>query len=231
MGDPTAVEELIPQLAWAVTAAARDFYGNISTRDDVDPSEDDYGLRAPKVAIAQLSIHTTMFKAGYWLNLTNIPDQWKRQTPGNITNSQKRHDRQSSSNTSTGGGTKGQEKRHGSNPFQAVDSTRPAVGKNPKPPAAFATPELARLRDKMHDVTLSDIVKEAGLRGGPSNLNTSGLPTNCCLNWVCMGVCMRPRCTMSHPEHVDETGALAVYQQIAPGITRLLETGKRPKRN
>jgi hypothetical protein len=31
MRDPTAVEELIPQLAWAVNAVVRDFYGNINT--------------------------------------------------------------------------------------------------------------------------------------------------------------------------------------------------------
>jgi hypothetical protein len=107
MGDPTIVEELILQLAWAIMAAAREFYGTISTRENVDPPEDEYGQGAPKVAIAQLNIHTTMFKAGYWLNLTNIPDQWKKQTPS-ITPNHKRNDRQSNGN-STGSSTGRQE--------------------------------------------------------------------------------------------------------------------------
>jgi hypothetical protein len=231
MGDPAAVDELIPQLAWAVTAAAREFYGTISTRGDVDPPEDEYGPTAPTVAITQLSIHTTMFKAGYRLNLTNILDQWRRHPPnGTPANQQRRSDGNSNSNNRNGKGG-GQEKRHGSNPFQAVDSTKPAVGKNPKPPMAFANLDITKLRNKISDVTLSDIVREAGLKGGPSNLNTGGLPTNCCLNWVCMGGCMRPRCTMTHPESIDETAATAVYQQIAPGVARLLETGKKPLRN
>jgi hypothetical protein len=74
MGDLTAADELIPQLAWAITSTARDFYGTVSTREDIDPPDD----KAPQVAIAQLSIYTQMFQAGYTLNLTNIPDPWRR---------------------------------------------------------------------------------------------------------------------------------------------------------
>jgi hypothetical protein len=74
MGDLEAVDELIPQLAWAITSTARDFYGTVSTREDIDPPDN----TAPRVAIAQLSIYTQMFQAGFKLNLTNIPDQWQR---------------------------------------------------------------------------------------------------------------------------------------------------------
>jgi hypothetical protein len=72
MGDLEAADELIPQLAWAVTTAAREFYGTISTRADVDPPDN----AAPRVAIAQLSIHTQLFKTGIKLNLTSLPEQW-----------------------------------------------------------------------------------------------------------------------------------------------------------
>jgi hypothetical protein len=105
------------------------------------------------------------------------------------------------------------------------------VGKNLKPPMAFANSDLTKLRNKISDVTLLDIVREAGLKGGPSNLNTGGLPTKCCLNWVCMGGCMQPSCTMNHPESINETAATAVYQQIVSRVARLLETGKKPMRN
>jgi hypothetical protein len=71
MGDLEAADELIPQLVWAITSTARDFYGTVSTREDIDPPDD----TAPRVAIAQLSIYTQMFQAGFKLNLTNIPDQ------------------------------------------------------------------------------------------------------------------------------------------------------------
>jgi hypothetical protein len=72
MGDLEAADELIPQLAWAITTAAREFYGTVSTHVDVDPSDN----VTPRVAIAQLSVHTQLLKAGIKLNLTNLPDQW-----------------------------------------------------------------------------------------------------------------------------------------------------------
>jgi hypothetical protein len=76
IGDPNAMAGLIPQLAWAIMTAAREFYGTISTQRDIVPPKGG----APTVAIAQLSIHTSTFKAGYRLNLTNLPNQWKRKT-------------------------------------------------------------------------------------------------------------------------------------------------------
>jgi hypothetical protein len=75
MGDPTSMAELIPQLAWIITSTAREFYGTICTKDDIDPPLD----QTPRLAIAQLSLHTTMFKAGWKLNIANIPEQWQRQ--------------------------------------------------------------------------------------------------------------------------------------------------------
>jgi hypothetical protein len=221
MGDPTEVAELIPQLAWAITMAARDFYGTISTRGDVDPPDND----APKIATAQLSIHTTMFKAGYRLNLHNLPDQWRCKTPA-VTPPQ-RNDR-SNEKSSAGGG--GQNRKHGNNPFQPQDGTKAAAGTNLNPPTAFTGSELKKLKEKLQDVlTLTDIVMEAGVRGGPLRLDTAGFPNNACLNWVCMGSCKRANCHMNHPTSVGEEAALAVYKQIEPGIKRLLETNKRPK--
>jgi hypothetical protein len=58
---------------------------------------------------------------------------------------------------------------------------------------------------------------KAGIRGGPSRLDTAGFPSNACLNWVC------------HPNSVADAAAMAVYKQIEMEIKRLLEMNKRPK--
>jgi hypothetical protein len=228
MGDPDAVADLIPQLAWAATTAAREFYGTISTRTDVKPPNEG----APKVAIAQLSIHTTMFKAGYRLNLTNLPDQWRRKTD---TTTAKRTDKGNGNGSSghNGSGQSGQDQRHGSNPFKAASNNNngEVAGTNPNQPAAFNTTDLRQLKEKLHGVTLTDIVTEAGIRGGPSRLDTNGWPAKACLNWVCMGACKRPGCVNDHPFFVDGGTATMVYKQIKPGIKCLLETNKRPKQN
>jgi hypothetical protein len=97
-------------------------------------------------------------------------------------------------------------------------------------PAAFNTPELQQLKAKMSDVMLSDIVYEAGLKRGPSQLTTTGWHNNLCLNWACMGKCPKYKCNFDHPASVDNAVTTTVYQQMEPGIKRLLETGKKPKR-
>jgi hypothetical protein len=226
MGDLTAADELTPQLAWAITSTARDFYGTVSTREDIDPPDE----KAPQVAIAQLSIYTQMFQAGFTLNLTNIPDPWRRkhhQQPDTTPKSEKRGSGgvKQSDNSSN-------DKRHGSNPFQSTDNNGKGFKgqHNPNTPAAFNTPELQQLKAKMSDVMLSDIVYEAGLKGGPSQLTTTGWHNNLCLNWACMGKCPKYKCDFDHPTSVDNAVATTVYQQMEPGIKRLLETGKKPKR-
>jgi hypothetical protein len=222
MGDPTAEAELIPQLAWAITAAARDFYGTITTRSDVDPPDDGAATRAPTIAVANLSIHTAMLKAGYRLNLANVPAQWTRPAPTTSTPTAKKPEGTTSA---------GQNRRYGSDPFRPTDTSTTAKGDNPKPLAAFANSEpLKRLKEKLARVTLSDIVSEAGISGGPSKLETAGLPAHTCLNWICMGTCKWKTCPNLHPAHVDDTIGTALYKQLEPGIKRLLETGKRPRR-
>jgi hypothetical protein len=218
MGEPNIVATLIPQLVWAVTTAAREFYGSISTRSDVDPPDDD---SSPRVAVAQLSIHTTLFKAGIALNLTNLPDQWKRKTPG-VTQHQQRNDHK-------GNNSGGHERKHGNNPFQPATDGAPPEKVNKQYSSAFATTDFKKLKQKMRRVTLSQITHEAGIRGGPSQLNITGWPPNACLNFLCMGVCRRQSCINDHPTSTDEATAISVYKQLEPGITRLLETGKRSK--
>jgi hypothetical protein len=229
MGDLEAAEELIPQLAWAITStASRDFYGTISTCEDIDPPDN----TAPRVAIAQLSIHTQMFQAGFKLNLTNIPDQWRcknHQQPDTTPKSEKRG---SGSVKQSDNSRASNEKRHGSNPFQATTNNGKGFkGRhNPNTPAAFNMPELQQLKAKMSNVTLSDIVYEAGLKCGPSQLTTTGWHNNLCLNWACMGKCPKYKCNFDHLASVGNAVAATVYKQMEPGIKRLLETGKKPKR-
>ena len=91
MGTPEVTADLIPQLVWAIISAAREFFGHISTRADVDPNDG-----TPKVAIAQLSIYTTMLKAGLKLDLAGVPDQWRQRSQGTPTTP-------TSGNTDSGG--------------------------------------------------------------------------------------------------------------------------------
>ena len=120
----------------------------------------------------------------------------------------------------------------GSDPFRPPGpSNTTGKGSNPKPPGAFANSEpLKRLKEAMARVTLTEIVTEAGVSGGPSKLDTTGLPAGTCLNWVCMGECRYKNCRNGHPAAVDDTSANNLYKQIEPGINRLLERGKRPRK-
>jgi hypothetical protein len=45
-----------------------------------------------------------------------------------------------------------------------------------------------------------------------------------------MGKCPKYKCEFDHPASIDNAVAAVVYRQMEPGIKRLLETGKRPKR-
>lgn len=138
MGDPDAIRELIPQLVWVVTAASREFYGTITMRDDINPPTEHI---ARTVAVANLSLHTTMFKAGIWLNLTNVPTQWKTTKNGGT----------QSAPSNSGDKAAGQsKKRHGSDPFRSTDAMdQPAQGPNPNHPKAFKESDLLKkVRDR-----------------------------------------------------------------------------------
>jgi hypothetical protein len=216
MGNAEEAEEIIPQLVWAVISASRDFFSVIRTRDDVDTPEGE----PANVAIANLHIPTQMFKAGFRLNLANVPNQWtKKQVKAPV--------KPQPQDTCT----KGQDRRQGVDPFRRSAEAKKASGANPNQPETFkkATP-LQQLRERISGITLSDITFEAGFRRGPSSMDTTGFPEGACLNWICMGDCSRPGCLKSHPEQVDEAAAVAVYTQMEPGIKRLLQSGKKPRR-
>jgi hypothetical protein len=224
LGDPVAASALLPQLTWAVISATREFFGTICTRDDVDPS----GSSRMRLAIANLSIHTSMLKAGYNLDLANVPAQWKHKPSNKPTPRQ-------SSNTGgeKSGGQNQKDKRYGADPFQQQNNTGNndgGRGDNPHFAKAFAT-GLQQIKDRFAGVTLSDIVQESGIRGGPLGLNTTGLPPKSCLNWVCMGHCRHCTCQFQHPDHIEEAIAETIFKQMEPGVRRILEAGKRPKLN
>jgi hypothetical protein len=78
MSNATAHTTLIPQLVWAITDKSREFYSQICKRNDVDPPDDG---TPPKFAIADISIYTSMFRAGLPIEVDNMPEQWKRKKP------------------------------------------------------------------------------------------------------------------------------------------------------
>jgi hypothetical protein len=219
MGDPDAIRELIPQVVWAITAASRDFYGTIMTREDIDPTEEHV---APTVAVANLSLHTTMFKAGIRLNLTNVPTQWKW-TPSKSGGSQQAE--------STSGKAAGQtRKRHGSDPFRPTNTMdQPAQGTNPNHPEAFRDSELLkRVKEKYGQKTsLTAIAQLAGL-ANVQGLTAPGLDAKTCLTWVCLGACHRRHCWLLHPATIDDAVATALYTKLELGLKKALEVDKLP---
>jgi hypothetical protein len=220
LGDPTAAKELIPQLVWAIICASQEFFETVSTREDVDPPEDGYG---PSFAQAELSIHTSMFKAGYKLQLADIPEQWMSKSPPTPTEHPRSNQRNPQANTDS-------ERRRGGNPFRPNGPGEAAAGVHPNPPRALQTADFKTIKETIPHLLLSDVTLEAGLNGGPSSLNRGTWPNNLCLNWAIMGACQRSGCRFQHPKSLDNTSAATVYQQLEPGIKRLMETKKKPER-
>jgi hypothetical protein len=57
------------------------------------------------------------------------------------------------------------------------------------------------------------MAKEAGIWGGPSQLDISSWPSSACLNWLYMGRCKKyDYCKNEHPESVDEATVHAVLK-------------------
>jgi hypothetical protein len=182
--------------------------------------------RSAKLAVAKLSIHTSLFSAGYNLNLTNVPDQWKTKAGPASTTRQ-----QSGKSGGDKSGTQSDNRRYGSDPFQQRNNGKERH-RGSKDNPNFSTTlmnGLRQIREKFHDITLSEIAKEAGIRGGPSGIDVSGLPARSCLNYVCMGKCTRGNCDFNHPDQIDDATAEALLKQLEPGIRRIMDTGKRPR--
>jgi hypothetical protein len=213
MSNATAHTTLIPQLVWAITDKSREFYSQICKRNDVDPPDDG---TPPKFAIADISIYTSMFRAGLPIEVDNMPEQWKRKKPASESGIFQQQ---------TGGRyNKGDpDRRRGNNPFWPAETAEELV--NPSPPKAFAASgELQKLKKRKPGVTLTLICQAAGLRRGTRDLDRSGLPRKACLNYVCMGKCRRSnKCDFEHPTSVEEAAAVAMYKQLEPGIRKLLE--------
>jgi hypothetical protein len=182
----------------------------------VDPPDDG---PPPKLPIAGISIYTSMFTAGIPFQVANMPEQWKRKTPGSEFGT---HQQQNGGRHNRGE----PDKRRLNNPFAPAETAEELV--NPSPPQAFAASrELETLKKARPHLTLTRICREAGISRGPSGLNRSGWPNNVCLNYVCMGKCRRRKCALEHPTKVEEATARAIYQQLEPGIKRLIELSKQ----
>jgi hypothetical protein len=163
-----------------------------------------------------------MFKAGWKLNIANVPEQWQHQQ-------HKAGGPQQRKPEDTGAKQSGADKRYGNDPFQPGEGNK-ALGKNPKQPSAFASSELLKkVKDKLSGVMLSDITCEAGIRGGPKCIDIPGIANGTCLNWIMMGQCMLPKCKHNHPSSLNDTAVNALYNALELGMKRLMEMGKRPR--
>jgi hypothetical protein len=219
MGTPDITTNLIPQIVWAIISVARHFYGHISTRTDVDPEDG-----APRLAIAQLSIYTTMLRAGLKLDLAGVPEQWKRKGGGNTT--------PNATGNADGNGNRKKDKddnskRHGSDPFTTPTGQKGQKHTNPKVARVFEECEALRRLKAAGPCRLVDIVSEAGIQGGLQRLDVTGIPANACLNYLCMGACAWAKCKRNHVHDVDDAALTALFRQLEPGITRLADKKKQ----
>jgi hypothetical protein len=161
-----------------------------------------------------------MFRAGYKLQLNNVPSQWTAKAQ----KVQPRRQSDTGRRQQDSGGLNSNQDRRGSTPFQRPDQeSGTGRGNNPNYPKAFSNSKLKDLRAKFSGITLNEISREAGIREGASGIDTSGLPEWTCMTWICMGQCCRPHCVFQHPESIEETVADAIYKQLEPGVKRIME--------
>ena len=74
MGDYTSSAQLIPQVIWALTIAARDFFGQVCTCNHLEPT-----TGTPRTAKATLNTYTHMITMKMQLDLDGLPTQWTPQ--------------------------------------------------------------------------------------------------------------------------------------------------------
>ena len=76
MGDYTTSAQCIPQVTWALTLTAHDFFGQVCTCSQLKPT-----TGAPWTAKATLSTYTHMITMKMRLDLDGMPMQWTPQAP------------------------------------------------------------------------------------------------------------------------------------------------------
>jgi hypothetical protein len=173
------------------------------------------------VIAQQLIIFTAMLKAGLKLDLVGVPNQWKHTAPMGTT---------APTMVSMDGGCNNckkdkddNRKRHWSGPFTLQNrqkGIKPHT--NLKVPCVFAECKPLCQTEESGPVYFHEVMSKAGMQEGLQHLDVTGLPTNACLYYLCLGACAWPtssRCKWYHLQDMDNVDVTALFKQIEPGIT------------
>ena len=148
------------------------------TKEDLNPADGDL----PHFPTATLNAYTFLLKAELSIKVDSIPEQWlpahKRATLTPTTMAPKPANR-----------TDNQPKQPTQNPFAPNSTTTNIIRTYQNQPAVFANNKMLReLRNKRGRV-MKDLWDKAGIAGGQTRLNLTGLPENICLRYLLLGQC------------------------------------------
>ena len=223
LSDFAGSAQLIPQVVWALTITAREFYRQVLKRNQIDPT---YGN--PRTTTTTLNQYTHMIKMRQKLDIDDIPTQWLIHIA--------RHPTQEQTPPAAKAPTAKQPKPV-INPPQAPSTTpTPITRINHHWPSIFANNETIKSLQGKRGRILTDIFTGAGISAGGNQLDLSGLPGNLCLRWLILGQCSGGRkdqtCTRSHPSTgLSVRAAESVFRQIEPGLKLMADKLKAQQRN
>ena len=178
MGDYTSSIQLIPQVVWALTLTACNFFGQVCMHSQLDPA-----TRAPcaGAAKATLSTYTHMITMKMCLDLDSLPMQWTPQV----------HHTQVQDHTSTAKPAAPKSNKQSSNTMQPAQTPQNTytIQTNPHWPPIFVNNDTIKQLLTKWGKILMQIFMEAGIQGSSNCLNLTGLPNNLCLHWLILGRC------------------------------------------
>ena len=175
IGDPDRAVELIPQLVWAIIQATWHYYSTVCTKEDLNPEEG----QPLGTAEAMLDAYTFLLKHALRMDVEDIPTQWLATHRGtaqvpHLTPTAK-------PNAHSDNNTTLQTNPNPTNPSHGMTKSSPTFRTYSNQPSIFANNDsLCKLKTRKGKV-IWDLIMEAGVPGGESRLNMTGLPKNMCL--------------------------------------------------
>ena len=214
IGNLGTMAHLIPQVIWAITEAAQDFYSTVCTHQDIVPPE---GVK-PHFTIANIHIHTSMLKASIKLDLMNVPEQWKPHQDC-------QHSTVASALPKTSNKSDQNNKHCVLDPFQATGNSahkrEVTTITNPHHPAIFANNDAIKQLQDASRLILTNLISEAGLQVGIKHLALAGLSDKICLHYIIFRKCCSitcKKCNQSHPQAAISASAVNSLFQLKLGL-------------
>ena len=223
LSDFTGSAQLIPQVVWALTITAREFYRQVLKRNQINPVYDN-----PRSMKTTLNQYTHMIKMRQKLDIDDIPPQWLIHSA--------HHPTQEQTPPAAKAPTAKQSKPVTTPPQPSSVTPTPITHINQHWPSIFANNIMIKSLQGKCGHILTDIFTDAGISTGGNQLDLSGLPRNLCLRWLILGQCSGGRkdqaCTRSHPStSLSARAAEGIFCQIEPGLKLMADKLKSQQCN